>query len=1033
MRCPACQAVLPRDAHFCPSCGAAQATGGLQEVRKTVTVVFCDVADSTALSRRLDPEALRVVMLRYFAAMRDCVERRGGVVEKFIGDAVMAVFGVPITREDDALRAVRAAIEMRAALDDLNDELTRDMGVRIAIRIGVNTGEVVTSASPAGEQALAAGETVNVAARLQQHAAPGELLLGPQTHRAVAAAAAVVTEPAGPLQLKGLAEPITAYRLLDLHPDSPAAARRFDVPLVGRDTELRELELILDRAARDATVQVVTVYGDAGIGKSRLAREYTVLAAQRGVLTTTGRCKPDNEGASLLPLAEALRPLAGMEDGAVELGSDTLRAVASLREGLLRDGAPGTAVVETIWATCELLESLGRHQPVLLVIDDLQWAEDALLDALMRVAGQITDSAVVILCLARTDFFATRPDWAGGLPDARSLLLRPLGTAQCQALIQELSDVMAHDTAAVDGIVRRAEGNPLFVEQLVAIVSDGADPGALPPTISQLIAARLDLLDLSERTVAAMAAVAGREFTTAALRVISPDVDQVMDEARIDQALAALGRRRLIQLSHRASRSDVAYRFANGLIHQVTYDSLPKRLRARLHERLADWFEAQRSDPEAVGSHLERAYRNLEDLGLLDVRARELAQRGAGCLALVGGYALRHGDLRRAVSLLERALGLYDADDPRRMLVVEQLSEATIASGDTDSGQRLLREARAAAIASGDAHVAAHADLQLAYLQAPGHQIEASLSAATNALPIFEASEDDLGLARAWTRIGQARQINGRYGEAVEALERALEHATAADAELERATALGALAVSYWLGPEPVRSAIGRCNRLQSAHAEGRQAVRAALACPMAVLLAMATETERARELIVAAQKITDELSHAYAAATVPIFGATVESLAGCFEAAERMLRGAAQRCRELGDSQLYATAVRDLSRVLLSQGRTVEALELADATLIGQTMPSTIAELRGISARVLATRRQDEAARRLSREAIEYADRTDSLVGQAMARLDSAHVRFIIGEREAAREAAEQAWRYFTRKGHVVGEQWATDLFARR
>src|SRR6266566_6822313 len=744
MRCPACQAVLPRDAHFCPSCGAAQVTGGLQEVRKTVTVVFCDVADSTALSRRLDPEALRVVMLRYFAAMRDCVERRGGVVEKFIGDAVMAVFGVPITREDDALRAVRAAIEMRAALDDLNDELTRDMGVRIAIRIGVNTGEVVTSASPAGEQALAAGETVNVAARLQQHAAPGELLLGPQTHRAVAAAAAVVTEPAGPLQLKGLAEPITAYRLLDLHPDSPAAARRFDVPLVGRDTELRELELILDRAARDATVQVVTVYGDAGIGKSRLAREYT------------------------------------------------LRAVASLREGLLRDGAPGTAVVETIWATCELLESLGRHQPVLLVIDDLQWAEDALLDALMRVAGQITDSAVVILCLARTDFFATRPDWAGGLPDARSLLLRPLGTAQCQALIQELSDVMAHDTAAVDGIVRRAEGNPLFVEQLVAIVSDGADPGALPPTISQLIAARLDLLDLSERTVAAMAAVAGREFTTAALRVISPDVDQVMDEARIDQALAALGRRRLIQLSHRASRSDVAYRFANGLIHQVTYDSLPKRLRARLHERLADWFEAQRSDPEAVGSHLERAYRNLEDLGLLDVRVRELAQRGAGCLALVGGYALRHGDLRRAVSLLERALGLYDADDPRRMLVVEQLSEATIASGDTDSGQRLLREARAAAIASGDAHVAAHADLQLAYLQAPGHQIEASLSAATNALPIFEASEDDLGLARAWTRIGQARQINGRYGEAVEALERALEHATAADAELERATALGA-------------------------------------------------------------------------------------------------------------------------------------------------------------------------------------------------------------------------------------------------
>src|SRR6266700_1957230 len=289
MRCRACQSQIPENGRFCPECGTRVDDASMREVRKTVTVLFCDLANSTELSERFDAEVVHDLMTRYFTLMHDCLVSHGGTVEKFIGDAVMAVFGIPVVREDDPLRAILAAVDMRAALSELNERMSYIGNLRVGIRIGINTGEVVTSEQPAGAQALATGSTLNLAARLEQHAGLGEVLLGPQTYPAVAGA--VVTEPVGPLRLKGIAEQVVAHRLIDIRPGSPALARKLDTPLVGRLKELREFDLILDRYTRDRGCVLLRLFGDPGVGKSRLAAEFERIVRHRGGVVAAGRCR----------------------------------------------------------------------------------------------------------------------------------------------------------------------------------------------------------------------------------------------------------------------------------------------------------------------------------------------------------------------------------------------------------------------------------------------------------------------------------------------------------------------------------------------------------------------------------------------------------------------------------------------------------------------------------------------------------------------------------------------------------------------
>jgi class 3 adenylate cyclase/tetratricopeptide (TPR) repeat protein len=1039
MRCRACQSQIPENGRFCPACGAKVDEASMREVRKTVTVLFCDLANSTELSERFDAEVVHDLMTRYFTLMHDCLVSHGGTVEKFIGDAVMAVFGIPVVREDDPLRAILAAVDMRAALSELNERMSYIENLRVGIRIGINTGEVVTSEQPAGAQALATGSTVNLAARLEQHAGLGEVLLGPQTYRA--AAGAVVTEPVGPLRLKGIAEQVVARRLIDIRPGSPALARRLDTPLVGRLRERREFEFILDRCSRDRSCVLLRLFGDPGVGKSRLAAEYEQIVRDRGGVVAAGRCRPYAEGPSLLPLADALRSLTEVvaEDGARLLEADTARAVAALRAGILRDGAPGAALTEVTWAASRLIESLGRDRPVLLVFDDLHWADPMLLDAIRLVASQVQQATAVILGIARTDFMAQWPVAGHQITTAPTQLLRPLSAADTRTLVGLLSDLSAHDVATAEQIVERAEGNPLFAEQLVAILEDGADPRTLPPTISQLIAARLDLLDAGQRALLYAASIVGRDFTLGPLGVVGPGLGGPAPGPELDRMLTALIRRRLIQRSGLVTDSDITFRFTSTAMREVAYESVPKRLRADLHERLADWLEAADDGSailgtELIGTQLEQAHRALSDLGPRDARTREVGGRAAGQLADAGIKALRRSDMRRAASLLARGDALFPADEPARAACMEGLAEARIAIGDVGPGLQMMKRSRQVARRLGDEAVVAHARLQLVYLEQPSEQFTASLTVASEVLPVFENSHDELGLARAWLRIGQVRQSQGRFGSAVDTLNRALVHASVADAELERASVLGALAVSLWEGPEPVDRAIERCWSLLAEHSTAGLTVRAALDLPLAVLLATAGEPQSARELIADAQKIINEIGHAYAAASVPIFAAAIESLAGEWEQAAGLLADAERQCSALGDAQLEATAAAERARVLLELGRIDDAAALARASSAGMAlMPARTAGLRGITARTLAMRGQHAAARQISAEALEAASHTDSPDCQATALLDMAHVHAEARRYRAARSAAERAWQLFGRKGHVVGQQRTAVLLTGR
>ncbi len=1023
MGCLSCQAELPAAARFCPSCGEKVAAERVLETRKTVTVLFCDLVGSTVLSTRLDPESLRALMLRYFALMRDCLEHHGGVVEKFIGDAVMAVFGVPAIHEDDALRAVRAAAQMRAALDGFNREVGQDLGVRLSVRIGVSTGPVVAAAYPGTAEVIVSGETVNLAARLEQHAAPGEILLGPLTCQAVQGM--VDYQLVAPAVMKGIAAPVTPGRLVAVG-EAARPVRRNDLAMVNRQAELAALRAAFGEAVRDRGCRLVTLHGDPGIGKSRLAGEFAAWAREAGAMIAGGRCLGYGTGGSLHALAEAVRELLAGWTRPAAPGTDLAEALTMLEAGLLADGSPGLVPGETAWAVGRVLEEIGRDRPLVLILDDMHWADPALLATITSVASRVSLVAAVVLCLVRPEFIAEHDGWDGALPHASSELVGPLGDDDCYLLVGELDEVMAHESDLAVRAVSRAEGNPLYLEQLVTVIT-GDSAQAIPVGINGLIAYRLDLLAPGEREVLGLAAVAGREFTLADITAAA-DGELTLEPGR---ALTTLAQRRLIRAAGGTGgtrpNGTASYRFESALVHEVAYDSLPKGWRAGGHERLATALAAQDGDAELIGSHWERAWLLRRELGMPEAAWHVPADRAVTALQAAGARALAGGDARHAAGLLGRALSICPGSDPRAPALMLQAGEAELMIGEIDAGRRLLEDAHDGARSQGNAVIAAHVELQLAYLSAAG-QFAASLQVARRTLPIFEEAGDDLGMTRAWLRIGVVEQSRGRHASAASAFGRALERTARLDAELEHATVLGALAVSLWRGPRPAAEAITRCRSLLGQHASGRRAVRAALICPLAMLVGMTGEHDEAAALLADAEHIVGDLGNAHALAVLPIFAAAASSLAGDLAAAEAMLRRAHAACLQIRDPQLAETASRDLARVRLLQGCDDEAAELAGAP-VPDDMPSAVAERSGVLARVLARRGDGDQARRLSSLALAAARRTDSPVTQGTACLDAAIALGELGDRDNARPLARRAVRWFVGKGHLVGVGWAHEV----
>ncbi|MFE9675333.1 AAA family ATPase [Streptomyces sp. NPDC006259] len=986
------------------------------EERRVVTVVFCDLVGSTALSGRLDPETLRTVTLRYFALMRARIEEHGGTVEKFIGDAVMAVFGIPARHEDDARRALAAARGMITGLDGLNAELERAHGVRLAVRIGVNTGEVVVNVDPAARQALASGEVVNIGARLEQHAGAGEILIGPATLEAAGASA--VTESAGPLSLKGVDDPVQAHRLVALHEDDPERVRRFDTPFIGREPELAELRLLLRRLATDPRSYLVTVYGEAGLGKTRLLREWLRNWPAHG----EGRCRPYGETGTLAPLADAVRQvLAALgEDTALAGLPDHERAEAEqalrlLRTGLLADGTPSPSTDDTLMALACLLDGLSRERPVVLVLDDCHWASAPLLDLAGRLLDELDRSPVALVCAARPELLETHPGWGSGRMRSASLMLTPLSREEAAALAGELVEVAAHRQGVLEATLDRAEGNPLYLEHLTAMAAECDD---LPLTVHALLGARIDALPSEERTLLQLAAVLGREFRRADLTALATAGERGGSAESAAGPLRGLVRRRLIESDGRTLAAGSALRFGSALVQEIAYRGMAKKVRARRHEHAAGVLVRHEAGDAAVGTHLARAHRLLAELGMRDDDTDVLRARAAGLLTRAGTAALARSDLPWADDLLTQALDLAAAGEPAAVEAARRLGETKVARGEPVRGRELLAGALDTADRAGDRLAAAHARLALTALD-PRHGSAAEVAEA--ALALFTVVGDDQGIARACVRIAQDRQRRGRHAEAEALLSRALDHADRADAEPERALALGAAGISLWRGPTPVARAVARCEDLLAAHGAGRPTVRATLACPLAVLLALEGRHGEARERLAEAARLAGGLGYAESALFVPLFAAEVEALTGTPERRLALLAEAARAGRELGATGALPGIARERARILLERGEPAEALALPDPQEAGLP-PAESADADGLRARALALAGEETAAHACADRATAAAGDTDSPVVRGTAALDRAHTLRTLARPGDAEREARTAQRHFAAKGHRIG-----------
>src|SRR5262245_51968845 len=616
-----------------------------REQRKVVTILFCDVVGSTALGESLDPEALRARMRRYFEDLRQIIERHGGTVEKFIGDAVMAVFGVPVSHEDDALRAVRAAMEMRSAIADH----------LLEARIGVNTGEVVVG----GEgETLVLGDAVNVAARLEQAAAANEVLIGAETRLLVRDAVSV--EEVEPLSLKGKSEPVEAYRLLEVLSDAAPLARHLGIPLVGRERERQRLWLDYEDAVVDRTCRLFTLLGPAGIGKSRLVADFLERVGDDADVLR-GRCLSYGEGITYWPLVEVLTAI-----------------------GVDPDDVIGTTPPETQLAFRRMLESRAAERPQVVVIDDLQWAEPVFVDLVEHVADLSRDAPIFLLCIARTELLDVRPDWGGGKLNATSLLLEPLDADACARLMGLLAADASFDAALGERITAASAGNPLFVEEMLAMVREHGGDGeiAVPPTIHALLQARIDSLDGDVRVVMERGAVEGEIFHRGTVAELSPaPVRQA-----VESHLATLVRKELIRSTSPMLPQDEGFRFRHLLIRDAAYESLPKATRAELHEHFADWlaqYDLVESD-EIVGYHLEQAHRYRAELDGSDPKLDGLASRAAAHLADAGTGAMERGDWGAARSLLRRARTLLPEGSDARAALGPDLSLALLETGEAE-------------------------------------------------------------------------------------------------------------------------------------------------------------------------------------------------------------------------------------------------------------------------------------------------------------------------------------------------------------
>ncbi|MEX2204121.1 MAG: adenylate/guanylate cyclase domain-containing protein [Actinomycetota bacterium] len=714
--CPVCGAERPQGGRFCPSCGTSLASDDVPvgQERRLVTILFADVSGSTALGERLDPERLQEVLAAYFQAMREEIEAEGGTVEKFIGDAVMAAFGVPVAHEDDPARALRAAVRMRRRLDEVNADLDARFGVRLAIRTGVNTGEVLAATEAKPGEPMVTGDAVNVAARLEQTAEPGSIVVAERTARA---ARGFRFRELGAQDLRGKDHAVPAVLLEDLAPERPErGVPGLRAPMVGREQELSLLRTLFERSAAEGRPNLVTIYGDPGVGKSRLTAEFL---AETGRLETPptvvrGRCLPYGEGITYWPMAEILKGLAGVRDTdtteatlerILALGADLLtsdvasnprKATAALAYTVgVRDpefsfeaAEPREVRAKIHAAWRSLFSALAARSPVIAVVEDIHWADGVLLDLLEELADKVVGPAL-FLCPARPEVTKRRPGWGGGRGNVSSIALEPLSLEDADRLVGFLLAVEELPAGVHARILERAEGNPFFLEEIVRhlideglIVREGNRWRAsaaigdveIPDTVQGVLAARIDLLEPVEKRALQRAAVVGRVFWPGPVgRLLNGDRE------RLRETLDRLEDRELVRSRLTSTiAGEPEFIFKHILTRDVAYESLPRRDRATAHSAVAEWIESttgERRDEfaELLAYHYEEAHRGQDEDPQRDLEAVErLRKKAFAALMRASENARRRFAVATAATMAARALSL--ARDPlERATAVEQV------------------------------------------------------------------------------------------------------------------------------------------------------------------------------------------------------------------------------------------------------------------------------------------------------------------------------------------------------------------------
>ncbi len=1044
-RCASCGEENTDRARFCQRCAAPlEAVDERSEVRKVVTIVFADVTGSTALGERLDPEALRRVMGRYFDEMSAVIERHGGTVEKFIGDAVMAVFGIPRLHEDDPLRAVRAAAGMREALTVLNADLERDHGVGLAARIGVNTGEVVTGDSGT-DQRLVTGDAVNVAARLEQAAPAGEVLLGDPTYRLVKDA--VQVEPIQPLELKGKSEPVPAYRLVQVLEAPEGHARNLDSPMVGRAKEHELLERALDRALTERTSHLFTLLGPAGVGKSRLVQEFLSGSGATARLLR-GRCLSYGDGITFFPLTEIIEEAAGISrDDDLETARSKVRGVLAdaddaerilaLVGSLLGWGGESGANEEAFWGVRKLLEHLANDRPVVVVFDDIHWAEPTFLDLIEHLADWTRDAALLLLCVARPELLEVRTDWGGGKLNATTILLEPLPDDQASQLVDNLLGRADIPPVARRRILEASEGNPLFVEEMLGmLIDDGLlrfEDGSwrpvedlanvtVPPTIQLLLAARLDRLDSEERGVIERGSVEGKVFHAGAVTTLSPEAQRPTVRPR----LLALARKELIRPDRADFVGEDAFRFRHLLIRDAAYQAMPKEQRADLHERFASWLERTAGDrvseyEEILAYHLEQAYRFRVELGPPDDRTRAIAQAAATRLLSSADRAEERGDYVTAQSLLERCAEISEGAERAHALTV--LASARSELNDFPAAMETATQAVAAARSAGDEQYALRAELLR--IEARAH-IDPSYPSAKNrqdtesVLRRLEEIGDDDGVFRALLAVGRLDFYEGHCMKSLAVSQRLFERARGKSYRDRIAVAQGFGSAAFF-GPLPLEESLELVERALELVA-GSIVDDAAFRSVRAGLLAMQGLSDYARGEMARARDLWAELGDPSIMTITFLATGNMEMILGSPERAERAYREGVELLDRLGETGFNSTFLAGLAGALCGQGRFDEAEEIArrSEALTAEGDFASEAMWRQAQALVLSSRGDHDEAIAMADAAIGFVQPTDyvDMIGEAH------EVRGVVleaaGRHDDAQASFEEAIASLERKGIV-------------